>query len=587
MNLVTQPITEEMSFTSFFIEEAGGSGLYKGNGKKPMVFYRGTQSKKNLFTNLGSLSFTTDQNVAKIYSARPKSNGWDFDADYVEGSTVGSYHLKMNNPIIIDDVKMKIIDFIRFHLGGLKKVGREEVQKLILYLLNRESGKAKGPRFEYDFDYYADEYIDSDSFMGVSIGPSLKSLYATVRNAYDEKDLEKVEEVLEHIEVDTFALIDSPAFKRLAKAAGHDGVIHTDAFDAGPMVSKKLIGKEVGDSHLTYRPFDKSQVIPIKTKSMTPKTSKKTVSEGAENQLDDIDVSSIETNVAVKGYLYHGGKEDDIEELDPYTPSYDGSLGWGLYLAEEDEARNYGRHIYRVPVELKKPFRIEHAAIGADPTGDDMSTRINNDLLDVLRAKNTTFKDWYEKYAGFNADWEHPYGDDVGDAIDEDGQLPKEFIDWLDDEKTAQAQNIAKQIVAIDEWYSKAVKEAMAKGHEVYKVERSKLYEERKKKFEEANSEALENLWDEWPANNIPSIASSALVGEHVPPFWFVLGDEVIGCFDAGDMENISGDVREAGYDSMVVEGLRINSSFLGHEVVLFRSMEPDQVDGKPIEKAE
>lgn len=737
MNLVAPPISEAQSFMAYFVEAVKDAELFKGPDGEPMVFYRGTQSKKNLFTNLGTLSFTADPDVAKIYSARPRSRNFDFTAEFVEGSTVGHYYLKMKNPIEIDEVEGTILDFFDNYLGGIESVGEEEVLKFLSYLANRESGKAKGPRFQYDFEDDAEYYIDNDVFMGVEIGPSLKSLWRSVKNHYASGSKADVKDALNSVTIDYFVLVDAPGFARVAKAGGYDGIIHADAFDAGPMVSQKLLGKKVGDKHLTYRPFDKSQVVPIKTQSMAPKKDKekKDINEAAgataplegyhgsgspmemndisvmpkkrefshhgskyggfyltagtdsasyqaakryaedsaarsgneakvykitlkpgtkffvnkdafgatrlsaskiqeyldqgyqaiystnskptpeivvldksiiasieeqellseavqAQQLEDIDVESIETGRPVKGYLYHGSREDDIEELEPYAPSYDGSLGWGLYLAEEPEAKNYGRHVYRVPVELKNPFRIDHRPIEADPTGDSIYTLIDADLLEALKEKGESFKDWYEKWAGFGAEYNQPYGQDVDDAIDEEGSLPEEFLEWLQEEDRALASEIAKHLVQIDDWYSEAIKNAMAEAREknqpeVYKQAREKLYEERKTKLEAINSQKLEDLWDEWPANNLPIIPSSTLAGESVAPFWFILGDEIIGCFDAGDMESISPSVKEAGYDSMAVQGLRAFSSFLGHEVVLFRSAVPDQVNGEPIQRSE
>lgn len=256
-----KPIPTNLTFSQYV--ESADSGLYQDAKGNPVTFYRGTQSPKNLFTNLGTLSFTTDHDVAKIYSARPKSKGFETTADFVKGSTVGAYHLKMSNPIKIDDVDGTPLDFINEYLGGLKKVGKDDVLKLLAYLANRESGKAKGPRFNYEFDYYADDYIRPAKFMDISIGPSLGSLHTTVRDLYDDDDMDGIENALGAVVIDYFVLIDAPAFKRLAKAAGHDGVIHIDAFDAGPMVSQKLLGKDVEDKHMTYRPFDKSQVVPV------------------------------------------------------------------------------------------------------------------------------------------------------------------------------------------------------------------------------------------------------------------------------------------------------------------------------------
>jgi hypothetical protein len=304
--------------------------------------------------------------------------------------------------------------------------------------------------------------------------------------------------------------------------------------------------------------------------------------------IKDIEVDSIQTDIPISGYLYHGSQNDDIEELEPRFTGYDGSLGWGLYLAEKEEAKNYGRHVYRVPVELKKPFRIEHNPIVANPTGKSIETMIDNNLLFSLRINNESFKDWYEKWAGYSAEYEHPYGSNVDDAIDENGNLPKAFINWLKKENRTMIADIAKKIVEIDKWYHSAISSALDQSRKMqdqdfYSKKSYEIYKERKRKLEAIGSDKLENLWDEWPENNIPIISGSILQGETVVPFWFFMGKEIIGCFDADGMENISSLVEKAGYDSIAVSGLRSMTSFLNHEVVLLRSATPDQVDGKPI----
>lgn len=332
------------------------------------------------------------------------------------------------------------------------------------------------------------------------------------------------------------------------------------------------------DEEKTFADYVFEQALPIVTPSG--------------NSLDEIDVSTIGTGVPVKGNLYHGSKRDDLDELVPYSQSYKGGLGRGLYLAERLEAANYGRHVYRVPVDLKNPFRIEHRPVEADPQGDSVETIIDADLLDALKEKGIPFQDWYEKFAGFSAEYDRPFGADVSDAVEEDGTLPEAFIDWLEDQDKPQAQAIAKELAEFDTWYSSAIDTAMAEAKAkgdpaLYQARMHTFTKERKARMDKINTAFLEELWDKWPANNIPMIASSIFTGESVAPFWFRLGDEVVGCFDSGDMESISPDVEAAGYDAIVVEGLRAHSSFLGHEVVVFEPQYPDQVDGQPIHREE
>jgi hypothetical protein len=234
--------------------------LIKDSNGKPKLFYRGTVGKNNLQTRIGLLSFTDNEGIARVYSSNLKvnRNTFEAEAEFQKESNVGIYYLSMSDPIEIKEESGSILDFFNDYFSGFKS-NKPKLLEMLKYIDDRESGRIRGPRFEYEFKYDS-SIVDNDTFMGVEIGPSLNSLYRTVsRNINDN---EFIEEALDSLIIDYFVLIDSPAFIDIAKKYGCDGVIHKDPFGMHH-VSMKLINRKLPDSHMTYRPFELSQVIPV------------------------------------------------------------------------------------------------------------------------------------------------------------------------------------------------------------------------------------------------------------------------------------------------------------------------------------
>jgi GH24 family phage-related lysozyme (muramidase) len=262
----------------------------------------------------------------------------------------------------------------------------------------------------------------------------------------------------------------------------------------------------------------------------------------------DIDPYEISTGVPVKGFLYHGSKKDDIQVLEPRSPQYYGGLGSGLYLANIEEAANYGHYIYRVPIELKNPYVLEHSQMIYDH-------EISYELIHVLSLKGMTFNDWYEKESR-SPEFENPKGSDITDSLKiKNGtyEAPKDFVKWVMDK-----DGLKKNLKLLHDYLESNNKPSREQYTKSYNF--------------------LDDLWTSWPENKVPSISmDSILNGETVYPFWYVLNGEVRGVFDSGDMEEIASNVQDAGYDSLVAYGLRQgSSSFDGHEIVFFDSVNPD-----------
>ena len=72
--------------------------------------------------------------------------------------------------------------------------------------------------------------------------------------------------VLAEIEVDAYAIVDTPTFTEWAEMMGFDGVVHDDVFAQGAKYSQELLGKgrptglDADDMHVTWRPFRATQV---------------------------------------------------------------------------------------------------------------------------------------------------------------------------------------------------------------------------------------------------------------------------------------------------------------------------------------
>lgn len=309
----------------------------------------------------------------------------------------------------------------------------------------------------------------------------------------------------------------------------------------------------------------------------------------------DISVASIDTGDSIRGYLYHGSNKSDLDTLSPGWPPYDGGLGWGLYLAEKEEAANYGNHVYRVFVDAKRAFRLDHHSIMDDD-------EISEELLAVLKAKNIDFNKWFSRWAS-DPEFDQPYGNNFYDIVD-DGKVPNEFMIWLKHEDAKAASELASYLKKLPAM-NKEVEIARKKENEDYQKKQSevdnnqdrirltsdhiarwaKIQSDIRDKYDPGKSlDVWSDYWDKWPANNIPIVPmDSVLTGEQVRPFWFIIGNEIVGVFDKNTMEDIGSMVQKANYDALIVEGLRENSSFVGHEVLVFEELAPDQMDGQSI----
>ena len=243
----------------------------------------------------------------------------------------------------------------------------------------------------------------------------------------------------------------------------------------------------------------------------------------------DIEVENIQTGKPFHGYLYHGSTSSGLKLLKPNNPAYSGGLGHALYLAEQPEAEFYGRHVYRVPVESKRPFVIKDP-----PSFEDFP----------FKSFGTTRNAQYAEWDKFGQEYEHPFGDSWTDCK----EVPKKFIDTLNSN------------------------------------EKTYLSGDRKSVSDDIE-DAIQEKWEDWEPNNIPVLPDTIFVGEQVAPFVFVIDDEVISVISESVAESLVEIVQSKGYDCLVISGIRFNHSRPGnHEVLMFKPLRPDQIDGQAID---
>ena len=275
----------------------GASEEVRNSDGTPKIFFRGqTTGDGSLNARLVLDSFTDSPDVASIYST---SGG-----NMRPGSNVTPVHIDVKNPLVIPYVSISFYDFLGY-LGYWDKTGitHEDSNRVLMYLSrrNRYADEMSAPKkyrsvaglpaFKYqlkneeDTDIAIDE--EEDAFINFEeMGSILEFGIDTFRKEWEESDRYGGPEYLKRLSlllsVDTFALVETPAAKRVLTALGYDGVVHLDPFSAEQAAQKvlskgmdDLVGVEAGDEdydweemntdyqHWTVRPLDRSQVWPI------------------------------------------------------------------------------------------------------------------------------------------------------------------------------------------------------------------------------------------------------------------------------------------------------------------------------------
>lgn len=274
----------------------GASDLVRNKDGTPKVFYRGqTGGSGSLQARLVLDSFTDSPGIASLYSTTAGEIG--------TGSNVMPVYLNMSNPLVIPHVFLTFYDVLNL-LGFWKDgIDNEDVTKMLNYLVNRDKAASlasweapKGlknfvgmPSFKVqlrdasdmdDYDEDADE--DYDIFDDIFKSP-LQNFRNALENALEYPDEDEINKLTLRLAVDTFALVETPAFKRAVEKLGYDGIVHRDSLADTDRVKEffgvedltDVAGVEEGSEdydwdemattheHWTYRPLSRDQVWPL------------------------------------------------------------------------------------------------------------------------------------------------------------------------------------------------------------------------------------------------------------------------------------------------------------------------------------
>jgi hypothetical protein len=197
------------------------------------TYYRGSRSDPE-HTKRPSLSFTDDPDVASVYAADPKSKA------YVTGSRVTRADFDLQNPVDLSGSDMISLEDALYAAGIADATEHvQETRNLIyaLYLMNDR---------DVPFHFRFPPGMNIDFW---------EELRTSVRRAVAREDWETFSHILQHTEVDVYAIADTKAYTKIAQATGHDGIIYHDSSTGASKMAPDLIGKSINAKHLTYRPF--------------------------------------------------------------------------------------------------------------------------------------------------------------------------------------------------------------------------------------------------------------------------------------------------------------------------------------------
>ena len=244
---------------------------------KPLRVFRGTRNIEFETKGRGRIaSFTSSPDIASTYSSTISGGPFNLRLSFKEGASVSPVFLSMKKPLdfTAEDNLMSLGNYLAYmEYGNDKGITKEEVDKLINYMVNRGRGRTKAKDafvFRLDdsfttpedrgFDFSRDEYSDLLEF----------------KDEYDSGLSLEDNIIQEGLYFDQFIAADAPVTQRVAERLGFDGIIHKDAFglkeEYEQLTGKKVEGltqetREDGlstiedDIHITYRPFSEEQVI--------------------------------------------------------------------------------------------------------------------------------------------------------------------------------------------------------------------------------------------------------------------------------------------------------------------------------------
>jgi hypothetical protein len=288
-NPAFDPETASPEFRAWF---ADASEHVKNADGSPKVFYRGqTAGGGALQARLVMDSFTTSPEVASIYSSQ--------QGRFTDESNVFAAYLCLKNPLVIKYHFLTFYDVLTLVGYWDGKTPFDETVKILRHLSNRENAKAlpswhepkkaitrnlmKLPAFSYQIKEAHE--VDEDE-PGVALGLSFDQLplaqYLDIWDGAEFDDRDEQIRVSLAMAADTFAFVETPAFKRALETLGYDGAVYRDPFVADE-AAQAMFGKDTLDLEgvkeavrdydwedlntdsviWTYRPLAREQVWPV------------------------------------------------------------------------------------------------------------------------------------------------------------------------------------------------------------------------------------------------------------------------------------------------------------------------------------
>lgn len=231
--------------------------------------YRGTQ-RPDLGGIRRGLSFATSRIVAATYAARPGTSY--SDTAFVSGSTfhraryVGRVLCLGRRAVMDLDEVLKALGY-----GEANGIVDEEVMRILWYLHNRSTGKAKGGDVAMAvFDEDGEEQSEEDMDIGLFSSSSMAKAFS------DWWDFSPSIEMAARFRASTYGFVDAPSVQLAARRLGYDAVLYTDLFEGGEQAVQELFGCDIteaegigsgrtidGDSvpiHATLRVLDPSRL---------------------------------------------------------------------------------------------------------------------------------------------------------------------------------------------------------------------------------------------------------------------------------------------------------------------------------------
>lgn len=201
------------------------------------TLYRGTQ-RLDPGGIRKSMSFTDSKDVAIIWSAVPADVLRRSKAKFVPSSTLHTIEVDTSNALDLGDNSSTLGNVLRL----LEGISHEEVLKILNYMHNRLTGRAKGGEFSFHvLDEDGNNPLEEEEVFGFSFTQTLISWFR------DEWDYSPSIEEADRVVADTFIFADAPAVQRAALRLGYDWLTYRDVFEGGRSASIDLLKTTVGE----------------------------------------------------------------------------------------------------------------------------------------------------------------------------------------------------------------------------------------------------------------------------------------------------------------------------------------------------